>query len=721
MAGFGDEYLLGSMPGLYDSDTAGPRPAKPSPLLSGLPGIKGDVKLDAPPRLIMPGMTGPTPANANDTKNFTTPRDVPATFSTTPPGTARPEDYEPGVARSRGPVTPELAIAAGFPKEEAQGWADLANWITKGESRRDASAFMELYNGSAWSGGMANHPYALGWPGDRGPDGRPTSAFGLFQDEYGTWQEIAKNYLNGNTSVGPVNQVKGNLLYAADIYKKQTGRNLLADFQSGNIASVEQALHSTWPTLGRRGAAPGDAAFNEYIGLQRRNIAEGETSLTEIMKQARAADPFSAEMKAHLQKAIERSEKMAEHYQALSEHPPQSQTPMEAGGAITPLLVFLAAFGGFATRRPALGAINALSGALQGLKEGNDAQFSNNIDLWKTRTRMAHEAFQMQNESIRNIIDDIQLNETEKQHKLQDAFRFWQMDQDLKLARENNWKEVYERLDQADDKKLERQLLLARVEKTFAEAQAKSEEFKRGGIGLVGNAKALYKTVYDQYVEEHGVPDTKARLELEQKAIEASRTAHRDLTPAQEQKNELIQKDRDYFGMDKLPASFDEDVTTVQNEPAKKMDNEQLTAKGYTPHQIALYNALSKPNLDPSKSPADVSILKRWQNAQTPPFKKPQVFLGEEGQATPTGAAADAGGFTSKEELNTAVKAAKENGEDREEKKAEYLHYGQAFGATEADFDEIWPPEGNTPTGSVAGSQPLPPARSIGLEPQFGM
>jgi hypothetical protein len=441
------------------------------------------------------------------------------------------------------------------------------------------------------------------------------------------------------------------------------------------------------------------------------------------MKMARTSDPLSEEMKVHLHKALERSDEMAEKYRTLSEHPPQAQTPMAAAGAFAPLLIFLAAMGGFATRRPALGAINAMSGALQGLKEGNDQQFANNVDLWKSRTKMAHEAFQMQNESIRNIIDDIQLTETEKQHKLQDAFRFWQMDQDLKLARENNWKQIYERQDQREDKQLERQWMIARTEKAFADARKSSEDFKRGGVNMTGNAKALYDTLYDQYKEEHdgSAPDRKTQLDLEQRAIQMSRTADLGLTSSQEQKNETIQKEREYFDYDKMPKSFDEDVTTAQTDQSKTLDNDQLSAKGYTPHQIALYKALIKPTLDTSKNAADAAILKRWQTAQTPPFKSRKAIVGESGaQVTPTGAASEAEGGTtySKEKLDNVVLAIKEQDPSRrEEAKARYLELGEALGLTEADFDQIWPEPGGTPTGPVNPSQREP----LGLEPQFGM
>lgn len=719
--------MLGTVPGL-----GGDAEVRPSKLLSGLPEVKpppntnlGGLDVDTkslrrpldPP----PDPEGPTPANAGDIKNFTVPSTVPGKFDTTPPGTDMSGRQPPEGRRTyAGPVTPELAVAAGFSKEEAGDWANLANWITKGESRRDEGAFTELFNGDHWLGGDRNHPYQLGWAGDT-YHGTPTSAYGLFQDEQGTWHEISQKYLGRDTRTTPVNQVKGNLLYAAAEYSRRTGgRNLLADFKGGQLASVEANLHSIWPTLGQKygggtaGARAGDAAFNEMLRLQGIDIAAGEAGLKEILKLAQQADPLSEELKKHLVTALERSDKLAERYQQLAEKPPVAQTPMEAAGAFAPFLVMLSVLGGLATRRPALGAMNALSGALEGLNQGNDRKYKNSVDLWKTQTDMAMTTFDMQNKSIRNIMDTLDISDREKQHRLTDAFRFWQMDQDLRLARENQWAEIYKRQDQREDRELQRRLLLERTERALKQDREADEQRKRGTpTGVVGD---IYNLLYDKFVLDKGrEPDASEKLDLVRQAERETHVTKGTLSAQQQRENDAIDEARKRIGYDTLPKTFNADVAEAVN-TGQPLDEEALVKKGYgTPEQRELYRARVRQVIDPSKYTDEHGILKDYDLAKKPKFRPPDVMTGQ----TPTGQVAPTREVTKqllddtvlqmREEVEAGTAAADEN---RDSAKAGYLAEGKRLGipVTEADFDQLWPPPSKTPTGPVSGG--------LGLDPQ---
>jgi muramidase (phage lysozyme) len=711
-----DDYgsdALSAIPGI--DDTQGVRRLRTNPLLGAVPELtpanppKSKVNLDS---------TDPNKDSRRDLLPGV--KTAPDTLDRLP--TSSPQTggfYE-------GPITPTLAEKAGFSPEEASDWASLGNYLTRGESVRNASAFTEVYGSGQWGGGLKNHPYQEGWSGGIGPDGRPTSAAGVFQDEQGTWQGITTKYLNGDTSFTPVNQVKGNLLMAADLYKQRTGRNILADYKAGKVATINSVLSDQWPSLttDRNNREVGDSAYKQYLAQTKEDIDGQQGQLNHLIEMARKSDPFSEEMRIHLHDAIQRSEALSKKYETLSATPPKSQTPMEAGSAIMPLLILFSALGGFATRHPAMGAANALAGALQGLNEGNDKQYSNNVELWKTQVGFAQKAFEMQNSTIRNIMDDQELTEREKQNELTNAFRFWQMDNDLKLARENMWKEIYERQDQREDKTLERNLLVARTNEALERAKRESEEFRMGGEDLTGNTRSLYESNYKIFVEKNGrEPTEEERYQMKIDAQQAGRQAKGALTSAQTTKNNSIQADRDYFGFKSSTDmdAFDDDVNAAQGNQSAILSDDALKKKGYNPRQVALYKAEISPTIDPTKNAQSAALVKRYANARNQLFAAPTVTLGEQAQtATPTGQAGGRPEATT-EQLQGFVADAKEKGASREDTKQTFLQYGAALGLSESDFNALWPETNTpTPTGPVAPQdQQFDYPGALGLAPGF--
>jgi hypothetical protein len=726
MTGYADP--LGAIPGMFGFNTPA---VKSSGLLSGLPAVKSakefsdykpivPVKPVPPPEaegkeVERPDPEGKTPANKDDVSNLRPHEQAPATFSTDAPGvrppvsSLYPSAQPPTGGAWPGAVTSDLVVRSGFPKETAADWASLANYITKGEHKSQGTgAFTELYNGKPWEGANTNHPKALGWPGDVGPDGRPTSAYGYFQDEYDTWvNTIAPKFLNGDTRMTPENQIKGNLMMAAQAYKAHTGRDLLADFKAGQYASIDNVLHSLWPSLGQgsAGQARSDEAFANMQRTNQEAIDAGRVRMTELEKIIRASDPASEEMHKRLHEAMDESDRLAKQYQQLSTKMPTSRTPMEAASGITPLLTFLVAMGGFATRRPGLGAINAMSGALQGLKEGNDAQFANNVDLWKTQTNMAHTAFEMQNQGIRNIVSDLTLTEAEKQHKLTDYFRLWQMDQDLRLAQSNQWKEVYERIEKNDLTQLRREQLRLKYQADMDAFVEEAADKKDGSYGLTGNTKVYYKDLVRQLGH---APSPAEIADLHLKAAAVGRTGTKGLTASQLEENAQIDAARKAFGADDWPATFEQDVLDGQTHPEAPLTDKELADRGYNKRSADEYKNLIKSSMDPNRS---TPLYKRFEKAIKPKFVAPTYTLPDGTTTTgPVRPEEDA----AKAELDRGVQQSRAAGADREQSKALYIELG---GAAE-DFDALWPPTVETPTGAVGG-QSLPDA--IGLAPQYGL
>lgn len=365
------------------------------------------------------------------------------TPSLEPLSAAAPPSAPPQVS---GPVTPALIVQAGLPQQEAADWAALANWMTAGE----AHDFGQLYGTEKFTDFSA-HPADKGWSGGVGPDGRPTHAAGLFQDEPDTWHKIAQQY--GVRDFSATSQVSGNLRFAADLYKQRTGRSLLADFKAGNTASIASQLHDQWPSLdGGQAAGGSEAVDRRYVQVQMEGIDRISKQIDKLAEEASREPAGSAERHEKLRRAMDHSEELQRRYEKLSEKPPQPMSPLQAAGEMTPLMVALVTLAGTFTRQPALGAMNALGSALGALKQGNDENYKHAVDLWSKQTDHAAKAFSLQNEEIDTIMRDQQLSEKERQDRLQNSFRVLGLKSDLELAKTNAWDKIYKR--QEDRKKL---------------------------------------------------------------------------------------------------------------------------------------------------------------------------------------------------------------------------------------------------------------------------
>jgi len=418
-----------------------------------------------------------------------------------------------------GPVTPALVVQAGLPQQEAADWASLANWMTAGE----AHDFGQLYGTEKFSDFSA-HPADKGWSGGIGPDGRPTHAAGLFQDEPKTWHDIQQKY--GLRDFGATSQVSGNLRYAADLYQQRTGRSLLADFKAGNTASIASTLSDQWPSLGGGGGGATDSsdpAFQKYRQVQQAGIDRLSQRIDRLAEEASRDPPGSAERHEKLRRMMEHSEELQRRYEKLSEAPPKPMSPFEAAGDLTPLLIGLVTLAGTFTRQPALGAMNALGSALGALKQGNDEGYKRAVDLWSKQVDHASKAFGMQNDEVDMLMRDQQLSERERQDKLQNAFRVLGLEKDLELTKSNMWETIYKRQD-------DRRKLAADLEEKAAltkEHLARASQLRAGGKtrgahGRVGTEQGFIDDALKAEADKRQVPveelPAKVRRDITQKA-----------------------------------------------------------------------------------------------------------------------------------------------------------------------------------------------------------
>jgi muramidase (phage lysozyme) len=127
------------------------------------------------------------------------------------------------------------------------------------------------------------------------PDGEDTaSSAGRYQFTGKTWRAVAKNY--GITDFSPVNQDKAALLHSADVYKRNTGRNLWTDLESNKFDP--KALNKEWTSVpggveghGRTGvpAAKWFGTYNAALAKAKENLGSAEQKAME--KDATLSNP----------------------------------------------------------------------------------------------------------------------------------------------------------------------------------------------------------------------------------------------------------------------------------------------------------------------------------------------------------------------------------------------------------------------------------------------
>jgi muramidase (phage lysozyme) len=397
--------------------------------------------LQAPPGLLLAALN-PQPAADS---SYQAPADLKQPLAVPPQqrGPTGPTGLGKEIADATfsGLIKPDLAQKAGVPPE---GMA-LLNWVMKGESH----GFNELYRGTHFSD-FSDHPANLGWHGDVGPDGRPTSAAGGPQFERATWNE-AKNTL-GLTDFSDVSQTKAGWWLAQRDYNKRTGRDLGQDLKEGHLDQLVSGLKDTWPSLGKGNEGDqtmyGNQSWGRGMADELRRQGEGDAQRIEgdraqYLAAAEKAPAGSAERMEMLHEAHEASRRATEQYDKLLKSPPIYQ-PTDAFAGFGGIIMALAAFAGGRAAQPLTGALTAMSGALDGMNQGNKEAYDRAFHIWDMQTEGALKLVNIQNNEIRNVLEDQRMADNEKAAHLQTLFAGYQMDQSASALREGNWMKVWQ-------------------------------------------------------------------------------------------------------------------------------------------------------------------------------------------------------------------------------------------------------------------------------------
>lgn len=356
-----------------------------------------------------------------------------------------------------GPLTPDLGIRSGVRPE----FVPVINWISKGESH----GYNELYNGKPFSD-MSDHPSNLGWAGDYGPDGRHTSAAGLLQWEQGTWNQARNEYnaLHPNDPVhdfSDVSQNKVGQYWIDKTYREKTGgRDIIKDLAAGKTDLLIPALRDQWPSLDKGGERDrGGYGFSggvwgrELAEESRRNTAselamierDRHALLDEMAKEA----PGSAKRMQMLEEAHAASKRATELYEKQMKTPPAYQ-PTDVFAGIGGIFMALAAFAGGRAAQPLTASLNAMSGAMDGMNQSNHEAFDRNFAVWNKQTDYALKLVGVQNQEIRDILEDQRLAEGEKQQKLLNTYRLFEMDHQAAAAQRGDLQTQWQHLESSE-------------------------------------------------------------------------------------------------------------------------------------------------------------------------------------------------------------------------------------------------------------------------------
>jgi hypothetical protein len=284
------------------------------------------------------------------------------------------------------------------------------------------------------------------------------------------------------------------------------------------------------------------------------------------------APPGSDEQHQILRQAMQRSQQLADRFDKLSQKPPQQQSPFEAMSGFAPLLIGMTMMLGRTTRRPGLAAINALSSGLAGLKQGNDEQYQRAMDVWSKQNDLAAKAFDMQNKMIDNIMSDINLTAKEQQDKLMNAFRVLGLEQDLTLAKANQWDQVYKR--QEDRQKLADDHSIATATIDHLRAQTAREQAIAALGGSTTPAMIAYNKAKQAFVAENNrEPSPAEDQKLLTDALAATKSAGRVQSPEMKAVDDALIARANELGVD--PDEF-------KTDPKYAKDRAEVEQKAHT-------------------------------------------------------------------------------------------------------------------------------------------
>jgi hypothetical protein len=202
---------------------------------------------------------------------------------------------------------------------------------------------------------------------------------------------------------------------------------------------ADTQLQDTTPSPDIATLVGGDKTLlDSFIGLDKRKAAEdraitGASDKRMNQDQARLDAAFKAEGVA--------AGELSKPWNADEQHKKFESNPIEGFGSIGGLFAMVAsAF----TKRPMENAINGLAGAINSIKQGNEAAYERAHESWKENTKLALERFKTQHELYSDAMSLMDHDVAASNAKLHNAAVRFGDNQMLMLAEHGMVKEMFE-------------------------------------------------------------------------------------------------------------------------------------------------------------------------------------------------------------------------------------------------------------------------------------
>ena len=182
----------------------------------------------------------------------------------------------------------------------------------------------------------------------------------------------------------------------------------------------------------------GMEAIAQLTGDQRQATESSIAQLTRdqaaILAAANEAPPGSAERIQMLHEAHDHARELTKLYEQKINAPPERK-PTDLFGGWGGIVIALAALAGRRSAQPLTAALNGMAGAMDAMNQGNERDFKDRMAIWDKQSSYALKAVELQNQDIREILEDQRMAESEKQARLNTLYHAAGMDQQIALQR----------------------------------------------------------------------------------------------------------------------------------------------------------------------------------------------------------------------------------------------------------------------------------------------
>lgn len=178
--------------------------------------------------------------------------------------------------------------------------------------------------------------------------------------------------------------------------------------------TLRQWANSISPEMQARGQALEDEA--------RDMRDQYHSAAAELMRQANEAPPGSRERDDLIDDMRKQERMFMERYNEIASHPP-TMKPVDAMANFGSAATIIALIGGLFARNHMTTALSAAGVAMKAINENNYEQYKQTYQTWQQQATTALDMVKLQNEQVRELIDDKKMAVDERNTRLQTMFQ----------------------------------------------------------------------------------------------------------------------------------------------------------------------------------------------------------------------------------------------------------------------------------------------------------